>query len=126
MDEKVLLDRYIKQVIEQGNYTELDRNYLYNRILNLVGEGVEKLTTTKNEIIDLKDELVEYAVQHGKVGETLNEQDCLGAELMNFISPLPSKVNQDYCQIYQQNSPETTIKTIYDLSMRTDYITITA
>ena len=96
MDDKLLLDTFIKQVIEQGNYTELDRNYLYNRILNLVGEGVEKLTTTKNEIIDLKDELVEYAVQHGKVGETLNEQDCLGAELMNFITPLPSKGNQDF------------------------------
>ena len=44
MDDKLLLDTFIKQVIEQGNYTELDRNYLYNRILNLVGEGVEKLT----------------------------------------------------------------------------------
>lgn len=122
MDDKLLLDTFIKQVIEQGNYTELDRNYLYNRILNLVGEGVEKLTTTKNEIIDLKDELVEYAVQHGKVGETLNEQDCLGAELMNFITPLPSKVNQDFWQTYQQNSPEEAIQNFYDLSKRNDYI----
>ena len=110
MDDKLLLDTFIKQVIEQGNYTELDRNYLYNRILILVGEGVEKLTTTKNEIIDLKNELVEYAVQHGKVGETLNEQYCLGAELMNFITPLPSKVNQDFWQTYQQKSPEEAIQ----------------
>ena len=53
MDDKLLLDTFIKQVIEQGNYTELDRNYLYNRILNLVGEGVEKLTTTKNKVIGM-------------------------------------------------------------------------
>ena len=82
-----LVDEFVAQVIANSDYTDLDAVYLKNRVLALVGEDGADRTTTKEAIIDLKDELVALAQANGKVGASFNEGDTLGAELMNFITP---------------------------------------
>lgn len=121
MTTKTLLKSFVDLIIAKSDYQELDRIYLNNRIMNLVGESVKDLTTDKSDLLDLKDELLAQAVKNEKVGATFEEQDCLGAELMNFITPIPSVVNQRFWQTHQAD-PKKAIADFYALSKENDYI----
>ena len=90
----------------------------------LAKEGSQQ-ETKQTELIALKDELVDLAVQNGKVGELVTEKDCLGAELMNFITPVPSQVNREFWDTYAK-SPQQAIADFYALSKRNDYIKVAA
>ena len=118
---ETLLERFVSQVIASSAYEELDRIYLSNRVMALVGEeGVESETAATN-LIDLKDELVALAVRNGLCGELLEEQDIIGAQLMDFITPAPSQVNASFWQTYARD-PEQAIADFYQLSQATDYV----
>ncbi len=120
-----LLDTFVSKIIENSSYTELDDIYLRNRILALVGEDNAQQETSQTELIALKDELLELAVANGKLGELAEEKDCLGAELMNFITPIPSQVNKEFWDTYAK-SPQKAISDFYNLSKRNDYIKVAA
>ena len=118
---ETLLERFVSQVIASSFYQELDRTYLSNRVMALVGEeGVEAETTATN-LIDLKDELVALAVRNGLCGELLEEQDIIGAQLMDLITPAPSQVNASFWQTYARD-PERAIADFYQLSQANDYV----
>ena len=118
---ETLLERFVSQVIASSSYEELDRIYLSNRVMALVGEeGVESETAATN-LIDLKDELVALAVRNGLCGELLEEQDIIGAQLMDFITPAPSQVNARFWQTYTRD-PERAIADFYQLSQANDYV----
>ena len=40
-----LVEKFVTQVIEESSYEELDRIYLTNRVLALVGDGVLEVET---------------------------------------------------------------------------------
>ncbi|MGT2776178.1 UDP-glucose--hexose-1-phosphate uridylyltransferase [Streptococcus hyovaginalis] len=120
-----LIDQFIAKVIASSAYTEMDRTYLFNRVLALIGEASGNPETQSETLIELKEELVDLAVANGKVGALFEERDCLGAELMNLITPLPSKINRDFWEIYQ-SSPEEAIADFYALSQKNDYIKLAA
>lgn len=120
-----LLDTFVAKVIAVSDYTEGDSFYLRNRVLSLVGEEGAQQETKQTELIALKDELVDLAVQNGKVGELAEEKECLGAELMNFITPVPSQVNREFWDTYAK-SPQQAIAEFYALSKRNDYIKVAA
>lgn len=90
---KTLLDKFVDQLIEIGTFEELDRIYLNNRIMALVGEEGLDQQTDAESLIDIKDKLVDIAVKNGACQELLSKKDMLGAQLMDFITPLPSQVN---------------------------------
>lgn len=118
---ETLLERFVSQIIASSFYQELDRTYLSNRVMALVGEeGVESETAATN-LIDLKDELVTLAVKNGLCGELLEEQDIIGAQLMDFITPAPSQVNARFWQTYASD-PERAIADFYQLSQANDYV----
>ncbi|RPA59845.1 UDP-glucose--hexose-1-phosphate uridylyltransferase [Aerococcus agrisoli] len=120
-----LVDAFITQVIANSDYTNDDHFYLRNRVLALVGEDGANQTTTLSKIIPLRDALLDLAVANGKVGDLAEERDTLGAELMNFITPVPSVVNRQFWTTYQ-DSPDQAIQDFYDLSQRNDYIKVAA
>lgn len=120
-----LLDTFVAKVIAVSDYTADDMFYLRNRVLALVGEEGVQQETKQTELLALKDELVDLAVQNGKVGELVGEKDCLGAELMNFITPVPSQVNRKFWDTYAK-SPQQAIADFYALSKRNDYIKVAA
>lgn len=120
-----LIDQFVAKVIASSAYTEMDWPYLFNRVLALVGEAGGNPETQSETLIELKEELVDLAVANGKVGALFEERDCLGAELMNLITPLPSKVNRDFWETYQ-SSPEEAIADFYALSQKNDYIKLAA
>ncbi|WP_405054536.1 UDP-glucose--hexose-1-phosphate uridylyltransferase [Streptococcus jiangjianxini] len=120
-----VIDAFVTKVIELGDYTEQDAFYLFNRVLALVGEVSGNPNSQSKPLIDLKEDLLDAAVANGKVGTLLEERDSLGAELMNFITPIPSKVNENFWETYEQ-SPEKAIADFYALSQRNDYIKLAA
>lgn len=120
-----LVDRFVEQVIANSNFEEMDALYLRNRVLALVGDQVLTVQTELEDLIELKDELLAHGVRTGFVGELLEEQDMVGACLMDLITPSPSQVNRDFWQTYQ-DSPEQAVADFYALSKRNDYIKVAA
>lgn len=120
-----LVDRFVEQVIANSDFEEMDALYLHNRVLALVGDQVLTVQTDLEDLIELKDELLAHGVRTGFVGELLEEQDMVGACLMDLITPSPSQVNRDFWQTYQ-DSPEQAVADFYALSKRNDYIKVAA
>lgn len=120
-----LVERFVEQVIANSDFEEMDALYLRNRVLALVGDQVLTVQTDLVDLIELKDELLAHGVRTGFVGELLEEQDMVGACLMDLMTPSPSQVNRDFWQTYQ-DSPEQAVADFYALSKRNDYIKMAA
>ena len=122
---QTVINNFVEQVIQSGLYKPMDYSYVKNRVLALVGEEGANTPTSETDIKKLKDMLVELAETNGKVGPLAEEKDCLGAELMNFITPIPSVINEKFWSTYQE-SPEKAVNDFYQLSKDNDYIKLSA
>lgn len=120
-----LVEKFVIQVIAESSYEEMDRIYLTNRVLALVGDGVLEVETNVSELIDLKDQLVEEAVRLETIEDSQTAREILGAVLMDLVTPCPSQVNHDFWATYAQ-SPEQAIADFYQLSQKNDYIKLKA
>lgn len=120
-----ILDAFVTAVIATSDYEEMDRIYLKNRIMSRVGEEGLDAPAQKEDLIALKDQLVEIAVANSKIQDSMASKDSLGAELMDWITPSPSQVNHRFWETYRQ-SKEDAIADFYALSKRNDYIKVEA
>ena len=120
-----LVEKFVTKVIAESAFEELDRIYLTNRVLALVGDGVLEVKTDQDNLIDLKDQLVEEAVRLETIEDSLAAREILGADLMDLVTPCPSQVNRDFWTTYAQ-SPEQAIADFYQLSQKNDYIKLKA
>lgn len=120
-----ILDAFVTAVIAASDYEEMDRIYLKNRIMSRVGEEGLDAPAQKEELIALKDQLLEIAVANSKIQDSMAAKDSLGAELMDWITPSPSQVNHRFWETYRQ-SKEDVIADFYALSKRNDYIKVKA
>ena len=120
-----LVERFVTKVIAESSFEELDRIYLSNRVLALVGEGIFDVETDQDNLIDLKDQLVEEAVRIETIEDSQAAREILGADLMDLVTPCPSQVNRDFWATYAQ-SPEQAIADFYQLSQKNDYIKLKA
>ena len=114
-----LIRKFVEQVIEKSDYTELDKHYLYNHVLHLVGKCEKECP--KASIIDVKDALVEQAVLNQKIDDLASSKDSLGCELMDLITPIPSVLNQRFNETYAQDKKRA-IADFYELSKANDYV----
>lgn len=120
-----LVDKFVEQVIAQSDFQEMDAVYLRNRVMSLVGEQVMACETDLDNLIDLKDALLESGVQAGLVGSLLEEKDMVGASLMDLVTPSPSQVNHRFWETYASN-PQKAIQDFHTLSQKNDYIKLAA
>ena len=120
-----LVENFVTKVIEESSFEELDRIYLTNRVLALVGDGVLEVKTDQDDLIELKDQLVEEAVRLETIEDSQTAREILGADLMDLVTPCPSQVNRDFWDTYAQ-SPEQAIADFYQLSQKNDYIKLKA
>ena len=120
-----LVETFVTKVIAESTFEELDRIYLTNRVLALVGDGVLEVKTDQDNLIDLKDQLVEEAVRLETIEDSQASREILGADLMDLVTPCPSQVNRDFWSTYAQ-SPEQAIADFYQLSQKNDYIKLKA
>ena len=114
-----LIRKFVEQVIEKSDYTELDKYYLYNHVLHLVGKCEKECQEAS--IIDVKDALVEQAVLNQKIDDLSSSKDSLGCELMDLITPIPSVLNQRFNEVYAQDKKRA-IADFYELSKANDYV----
>lgn len=114
-----LIRKFVEQVIEKSDYTELDKYYLYNHVLHLVGKCEKECQEAS--IIDVKDALVEQAVLNQKIDDLSSSKDSLGCELMDLITPIPSVLNHRFNEMYAQDKKRA-IADFYELSKADDYV----
>lgn len=114
-----LIRKFVEQVIEKSDYTELDKYYLYNHVLHLVGKCEKECQEAS--IIDVKDALVEQAVLNQKIDDLSSSKDSLGCELMDLITPISSVLNQRFNEMYAQDKKRA-IADFYELSKANDYV----
>ncbi|MEY8445381.1 UDP-glucose--hexose-1-phosphate uridylyltransferase [Enterococcus ratti] len=110
--------------IEAGGWMEMDRIYLQNRILGMIGENSlesTKIRSVQQESLVLLDQLVEQAQKNKVLSDLPAEIEIFEAQLMDFLTPPPSVVNAFFAQHYA-NSPEEATAYFYQLSQRNDYI----
>ena len=120
-----LVENFVTKVIAESSFEELDRIYLTNRVLALVGDGVLDAETDQDDLIELKDQLVEEAVRLETIEDSQTAREILGADLMDLVTPCPSQVNRDFWNTYAK-SPEQAIADFYQLSQKNDYIKLKA
>lgn len=121
MTEHNLVETFVTQIIKHSDHTELDRIYLQNQVLALVGDAALKVTTAQTDLLALKEELVETAQTQGKLEATNASREILGAALMDLLVPSPSIVNDRFWTTYRR-APEQAIADFYQLSKQSDYI----
>ncbi len=110
--------------IEAGGWMEMDRLYLQNRILGMIGEDALEQTEVRpvNESsVVLLDRLVDVAKKNGVLSDLAAEREMFEAQLMDLMTPPPSVVNAFFAQHYAK-SPEEATDYFYKLSKQNDYI----
>ncbi|MHC9000977.1 UDP-glucose--hexose-1-phosphate uridylyltransferase [Enterococcus bulliens] len=110
--------------IELGGFMEMDRIYVQNRLLGMIGE--ETLTETnvravKTPAIQLAEQLFKQALINHKVNDTLSEKEQFISQLMDILTPPPSVVNAFFAQHYARDKQAAT-DYFYTLSKQNDYI----
>lgn len=116
-----LIEKYADEVIKSGAYQPLDKIYVMNKIRGFVGdEDVEE-----NNDEPLVKQLVDLAVQRGKIEDGQTEREILNDQLYDLMTPIPSKVNELFWEKYQE-SPRTATDWFYHLMTNNDYIKVAA
>ncbi|MGC6767905.1 UDP-glucose--hexose-1-phosphate uridylyltransferase [Enterococcus sp. LJL51] len=110
--------------IQSGGWQELDRIYLENRVLALIGEaGLEDETAAATVLspLQLTEQLMKLAKKNQVIGELQADYDMLEAQLTDLLTPSPSQVNQLFNEKYAEN-PVAATDYFYQLSQNNNYI----
>lgn len=103
----------------------LDYYYAVNRllqILHLDDFNSEILPTMPlPKLLDSMDQLVNYAVAQHIISDSPRERDELEAQIMDILTPLPSTVNKEFWEYYQE-APMRATDEFYQLCRDNDYI----
>ncbi len=115
---------FVSLAIHSGGWMDMDRVYLENQVIGLIGEdGLEAAEVHPVEITaaDLVQLLVEQAVKNQVIGDLSGEKDMLEAQLMDLLTPPPSVVNAYFAQYYAKK-PEEATDYFFQLSQTNNYI----
>lgn len=116
-----LMEKFADQVIASGTYEPLDRIYILNKIRGLVGD--EDVEAKDDE--SLVSQLVDLAVQRGKIDDGQTAKEILNDQLYDLMTPTPSVVNHKFWEKYQQ-SPSSATDWFYSLCTSNDYVKVAA
>lgn len=121
MDVTQTIKNFVTIAIKHGGWTELDRIYLENKVLALIGENELRPTLPNREddtpAIDLVATLVKQAINN----QPEKLPDLVEAQLMDLMTPPPSVLNALFAQHYDK-SPEEATDYFYALSQENNYI----
>lgn len=122
-----MIDKSIKKLVcygmEKGLFTERDRIYVTNRILeilNLDEYSCDEEFTNVNLEETLK-ELLDFAVEKGLIEDSIVHRDLFDTKLMGAMMPRPSEVTDRFNEFYKE-SPKAATDYFYRLSCDSDYI----
>lgn len=121
--DQVITD-FVTLAIENGGWMTLDRIYLQNRVLALIGKATFELGLSPLEKLDsltLVDQLLEEAKKNQVIDGTQAQKEQLEAQLMDLLTPPPSALNAMFTEYYQQGPQEAT-DYFYRLCRQNNYI----
>lgn len=115
------IEKQIELILKLNpNYSEMDKVYLTNRLLNLIGDNALSLSAAKDFLANL-DLLVKEAVANKKIADTLAAKQILEAQIMDLATPSPSQANHIFWDKYQAGAKEAT-NWFFNLSKANNYI----
>ncbi|MGL4694838.1 UDP-glucose--hexose-1-phosphate uridylyltransferase [Enterococcus larvae] len=110
--------------IQSGSWKELDRIYLENRILGMIGEEAlepSEDNAAEADTLTLVEALMAQAEKNKVIGSLQAEYDILEAQLTDLLTPSPSAVNEHFAQLYAQ-TPDAATDYFYRLCKNNNYI----
>lgn len=118
------IQAFVKEANHHGWIDDLDQIYVINRLLDLLqlddlSEVI--LPETLPTLLTSMDEMRQYALEHGIIEDDGFAKEAFEATVMDFITPLPSAVNQLFWDIYEVDKIAAT-DYFYSLSKANDYI----
>ena len=115
------VEKFVDLIIKSDSpYSDVDRIYVTNLIFRLIGDGFGE-STEDSSAVDLANDLVDLAIEHGKVEDSITNREILEDQLMDLLTPIPSTLNQIFWNKYQQ-SPDAATDYFYHMSQDNDYI----
>lgn len=116
---------FVTLAIQAGGWMDLDRLYLQNRILGIIGENsMEEVvpSVVPDSSLTLVAELIQKAKENHIIdASSIAETEQLEALLMDFLTPPPSVVNAFFAQHYAKEPKEAT-DYFYQLCENNNYI----
>lgn len=110
--------------IQSGSWKELDRIYLENRILGMIGEEAlepSEDNAAEADTLTLVEAMMAQAEKNKVIGSLQAEYDILEAQLTDLLTPSPSAVNEHFAQLYAQ-TPDAATDYFYRLCKNNNYI----
>lgn len=115
---------FITLAIQSGGWMEMDRLYLENRVIAMIGEDSliqAEIRRVTESAVDLVDLLLIQAEKNKVITDLQAEKDMLEAQLMDLMTPPPSVVNAYFAQYYSKDPVQAT-DYYFKLSKDNDYI----
>ncbi len=90
---RTVVEKFVDLIIKSDSpFTNVDRIYVTNLVFRLIGDGFGS-PTDEDSAVDLANELVNLAVTHGKIEDSITNREILEDQLMDLLTPIPSKLN---------------------------------
>lgn len=115
---------FITIAIQSGGWMEMDRLYLENRVIAMIGEdslAKAEVQAVSASAVELVDQLLIQAEKNKVINGLQAEKDMLEAQLMDLMTPPPSVVNAYFAQYYSKDPVQAT-DYFFKLSKDNDYI----
>ena len=122
MIEQAIAD-LLGYALRVGLIEDCDRTWAANRLLEALKlDNWEEPDTAQDRPLEeiLKD-LLDWAVENGRIEDGTTSRDLFDTELMGRLTPRPSQVIREFQARYEE-SPETATDWYYKFSQDTDYI----
>ncbi|MBQ9485897.1 MAG: galactose-1-phosphate uridylyltransferase, partial [Clostridia bacterium] len=126
LTEKLL--RYAKNFLHLNPRDEIYFRNLLLREFSLTEPCEDAGDLSYIDVLDVPDEIVAeteaYAVENGLTTEA--EKGLYSGYIMGLLSPLPSKVNEDFNAVKTEKGIKAACDYLYSLSVKNDYVKKTA
>ncbi|WP_430535034.1 UDP-glucose--hexose-1-phosphate uridylyltransferase [Listeria rocourtiae] len=119
----MIVDQFVDVAIKNGELADLDRIYVTNRMLDLLGWSEKRAVAVSAtaDRLGMLDQLTELAVESGVIGTALAEREIWQSKVMDLFVPSPSELNAEFWELYER-SPRAATDYFYKISCASDYI----
>ncbi|AXI10516.1 UDP-glucose--hexose-1-phosphate uridylyltransferase [Oceanobacillus zhaokaii] len=114
----------IEKAIEAGLIERADVNYARNQVMNVLqleDFPEEVAQSTNDNIPNILEKLIAYAVEQKVIEDVFDDKEILAANIMNCFLARPSVINSIFNQKYEE-SPIDATDYFYQLSKNSNYI----
>ena len=112
----MLIANFVQKIIENTDYQEIDRVYLFNKVQALVGDG-----DVEEKDGNPLDQLVNLAVSRKKIPDDQTSREILADQLADLMTPAPSKGNDLFWNKYHDSAKAAT-DWFYQLCIDNNYV----